>query len=72
MIFDLHLTLDTVCVGLRKDGIGADVKHAKVMSAEDEETLWNHEALCLDTPAGLLRAVFFVVGLFLEVKSIGT
>ena len=36
---DMHMTLDTVCVSLRKEGIGASVKHA-VISLEHEELMW--------------------------------
>lgn len=32
----LHTTLDTVCVSLSKEGIGAEVKHAAVVSLEHE------------------------------------
>ena len=47
---DLHQTLDTVCVSLRREGIGAEVKHAKILSAEDEEALWTSGVLSVDTP----------------------
>ena len=36
---DLHMTLDTVCVVLRKEGIGADIKHAAVISLEYKELM---------------------------------
>ena len=29
---DLHTTLDTICVALRREGIGAGIKHAAVIS----------------------------------------
>ena len=61
---DLHLTLDTVCIALRMEGIGADVKHALVISKKDEATLWSSGVLGSDTPECLLRAVFYVVGMY--------
>ena len=33
---DLHNTLDSVCVKLRKDGVGAEVNHAPVIILEHE------------------------------------
>ena len=33
---DLHNTLDTLCVSLRKKGIGATKKHAAVICPDDE------------------------------------
>ena len=61
---DLHLTLNTVCIALRMEGIGADVKHVLVISKEDEATLWSSGVLGSDTPECLLRAVFYVVGMY--------
>jgi hypothetical protein len=60
---DLHMSLDTVCVALRKEGIGAQVKHAVVISLEHEELMWKEGALGVDSPASLLRATFYTVGL---------
>ena len=61
---DLHMTLDTVCVSLRKDGIGASVKHACVVAVDHEMIMWEKGVLSLGTPQALLRAVFYTVGLF--------
>lgn len=51
---DLHMTLDTVCVSLHKEGIGAEVKHAAVISLEHEELLWQKGALVVHSPDSLL------------------
>ena len=60
-IFEIfNLTLDTVCVSLLKEGIGADVKHARVLTLEYEATLWQTGVLGIDTPKSLLQAVFFI------------
>ncbi len=38
---DLHKTLDSVCVSLRKKGIGNQVKHAAVIPIEEENiNIW--------------------------------
>ena len=60
---NLHKTLDTVCVGLRKDGIGAAVKHAPIITLEHEGLLWESGVLGFSCPRSLLRAVFYTVGL---------
>ena len=56
---DLHNTLDT----LRKDGIGAEVKHAGVISLEHEVLMWQNGVLGVQSPDSLLRAAFYMVGL---------
>ena len=60
---DLHNTLDTVCVSLHKDGMGAEVKHAGVISLEHEVLMWQKGALGVQSPDSLLRAAFYMVGL---------
>jgi hypothetical protein len=60
---DLHMTLDTVCVSLRKEGVGTEVKHAAVVSVEHEDILWKKGVLGVASPESLLRAVFYTVGL---------
>ena len=60
---DLHRTLHTACVALRKEGIGAHAKHAAVISLEHEELMWKRVLLGVDSPASLLRTTFYTVGL---------
>ncbi len=40
---------------LQVDGVGSDVKHASVISKEQENLLWKKEVLTVSTPLGLLR-----------------
>ena len=54
---DLHNTLDGVCVKLRKEGIGASVHHAPIITLEDENLFWSSGALGPDNPSSLLRAM---------------
>ena len=60
---DLRNTLDTLCVSLRKKGLGATRKHAAVISIEDEKLMWESGVLGEDNPWCLVRAAFYVVGL---------
>ena len=43
---------------LQSKGIGTEAKATPVMSVHEEDILWNKKILDLDTPIGLLWAVF--------------
>ena len=58
----LHSTLDSLFHKLHADGVGRQVKHAEVLTKEDEDKLWEAGEMDIDTPTGLLNAAFFVVG----------
>ena len=60
------MTLDTVCVSLHKEGVGAEVKHATVISIEHEEILWKNGVLGVNSPESLLRTVFLHCGFVLQ------
>lgn len=47
---------------LREAGIGADVKHASVVTPDEEDILWKTRTLGDHNPVALQRAVFFYVG----------
>lgn len=66
---DLHNTLDSVCVKLRKEGIGASVHHAPIITLEDENLFWSSGALGTDNPSSLLRAVFYTAGLHFSLRG---
>ena len=53
---------DNIFRGLRKEGIGAKVKHTPIITVDEEKLLWDSDVLNVTTPLGLLRAVFFYVG----------
>ena len=63
------MTLDTVCISLRKEGVGTEVKHAAVVSVEHEDILWNKGVLGIASPESLLRAVFYTVGLHFSLRG---
>jgi len=47
---------------LRMDGVGAVVKHAPIVTSEEEDMLWESKVIGVHTPLALVRAVFFYVG----------
>ena len=49
---------DSIFKRLHRKGIGIETKETAVLSRDDEDTLWDKGVLDLDTPKGLLRAVF--------------
>ena len=55
---ELHCTMDSVFHSLWIKGVGVQVKHASVVSKEEENVLWERGVLNLYTPFGLLRALF--------------
>ena len=58
----LKNTCDAVFKKLHKKGIGAETKATPVLTAGNEVKLWECGTLNMDTPKGLLRAVFFYNG----------
>ena len=55
----LRETRDTVAHQLREEGVGAAVKHTKVISSKEESLLWSQGSLGVTSPTALLNAVFF-------------
>ena len=53
---------DSLFKRLHSKGIGASLKATAVLSTDDEQKLWDANVLNLETPLGLLRAVFFYKG----------
>ena len=47
---------------LRKEGVGTVVKHAAVVTAEEEDALWKSDVIGEGSPLALQRAIFFYVG----------
>ena len=47
---------------LRKQGVGTVVKHAPVITPEEEDKLWEKKILGVDSPLALQRAVYFYLG----------
>ena len=55
-------TLDNLFKVLRTTGIGSSSSHTEDISKDDERQLWSCGVLNIDSPKGLLRAVFFYCG----------
>ena len=47
---------------LRKQGVGAEVKHTLIITKEEEDQPWKSKEMGTDTPKQLLQAVFFLRG----------
>ena len=56
----LHGTMDTHA--LRQQGIGAKVNHAKIITSEEEDLMWERGVMGNTAPLALLRAVFYYNG----------
>ena len=58
----LHGVMDAHFHQLHSTGIGRDVKHARVLTTDDEEKLWRNGVMGTKTPKALQNAAFFIVG----------
>ena len=58
----LRGTRDTVSRQLREQGVGAKVKHAAVISYEEESALWDRGVVGAHSTKALLNAVFYMNG----------
>jgi len=57
----LRNTCDSVFIQLYRKGIGTETKATPVLKSNIEAELWKSGTLNMDTPKGLLRAVFFFI-----------
>ena len=56
---DIRGTCDTVYRELHQQGVGTEVKHAAVISSDEEDQLWLSGVLGCTNPKNLQNAVFF-------------
>ena len=54
--------MDTHFSALRQQGVGAQVNHAKLLTPDEENLVWQMGVMGTDTPRALLQAVFFYKG----------
>ena len=54
--------LDNIYKKLTSDGVGAGSAHTESISPDEENQLWSTGVLNVETPKGLLRAIFFYNG----------
>lgn len=58
----IHNACDAVYHALHSSGVGVSVRHTSIISAEEEDKLWDNGILGIDTPKSLQRAIFYYVG----------
>lgn len=58
----LHGTMDNHFRSLRQLGVGAKVNHAKLITSEEEDLMWERGVMGTNAPLALLRAVFYYNG----------
>ena len=66
---ELHLLLDNMACWLRQEGVDAEVKHATLITLEEERMLWEQGVLGTDCPKSLLCAVFYLNGINLCLRG---
>ena len=59
---ELRGTCDRLARELRQEGVGAKVKHAPIITPEEEELLWESAAIRIYSPEVLVRCIFYYVG----------
>ena len=59
---ELTGTLEVTCRQIRREGVGASVKHTAAFLPEPEYTLWNLKVIGDHSPVTLQWAVTFYVG----------
>ena len=65
----LRGTRDRIARERRQLGIGAEVKHAEVISVDEEDKLWRMGTLGTTSPSSLLNAIFFNNGKILCLRG---
>ena len=58
----LYYTCNNYFRELHADGVGSQSRTTEVLTAVDEEKLWQTGVLSVETPKGLLNAVFLYNG----------
>ena len=52
-------TMETTYQNLHKEGVGVEIRHASIISEEEEVILWEWQILGCHSPKALVRAFFF-------------
>ena len=66
----LHGVCESVSRQLRKDGVGASVKHAAIITPEEEDVVLDKGVMGIYAPKPLVRAVFFFMLVKLSVYGV--
>ena len=59
---ELTGTCESVARQLREQGVSANVKHAEIITPEEEQQLWNSGVVGIYCPRALVHAIFYYVG----------
>ena len=59
---ELRGACESISRQLRQAGVGAEVKHATLITPDEEDMLWTSGVLGVSSPKVLVRAVFYYVG----------
>ena len=65
----LQGTLDSFLHSLDSEGVGVQIKHAEIITRDDEAKLWSSDAMGLSSSRSLQNASFFVVGKFFALRG---
>ena len=66
---DINRTCDSVYRDLHSKGIGTEVKHASLITPEEEGKLWTAEVFLIKTAKALQRAVFYYIGKYFCIRG---
>ncbi len=55
--------------GMSNQGVGRDIKHARVLTEEDENKLWTSGVFETTSPSDLQNAVFYTVGKIFSLRE---
>lgn len=64
-------TLDTEIKSAAQNGIAIVKRHSAVIEVDEEEKIWNSEALGDDSPEKLMKALFYLNGLHFALTARG-
>ena len=66
---NLHGTMESIFQTLHKKGVGSVVKHASVITDEEENHIWQSGIIGGHSPTTLLRAVFYLNGINFSLRG---
>lgn len=65
----LFYALDVTMKKSTSAGVGIHIKQAESVTPEQEEELWKQKVLDVETPNGLLRALFYIIGINFAIRG---
>lgn len=65
----LYYALDVSMKEAARQGLGMNRKTAEAISKDQEESLWQKQVLGVDTGKRLLRAIFYIIGVYFGIRG---